>query len=44
MFTVTPEFPPFVEEVLRARGHRLVGLVTAPGPRARRTDGYRGVA
>ena len=44
MFTVSPERPPAFEPALRAMGHRLVGLVTAPGPRSRRTDGYLGVA
>lgn len=44
MFSVLPPFPPFVESLLRERGHRLVGILTAPGPRSRRTDGYRAVA
>ncbi|MGN6359731.1 MAG: methionyl-tRNA formyltransferase [Thermomicrobiales bacterium] len=44
MFTATPAMPPAFEPVLRAMGHRVVGLVTAPGPRSRRTDGYLGVA
>ena len=44
MFTVNPAFPPSAERLLRARGHRLVGILTAPGPRTRRTDGYLGVA
>lgn len=43
-FTVMPIVPPMVESLLRERGHRLVGILTAPGPRTRRTDGYRGVA
>lgn len=25
-------------------GHKVVGIVTAPGPRSRRTDDYRAVA
>ncbi len=44
VFTVQPFIPPMVESLLRERGHRLVGIITAPGPRTRRTDGYRGVA
>ncbi len=44
VFTVLPVFPPMIESLLRPRGHRLVGILTAPGPRSRRTDGYRGVA
>ena len=42
--TVLPVMPPMVESLLHERGHRLVGILTAPGPRTRRTDGYRGVA
>ena len=30
MFSVLPPFPPFVESLLRERGHRLVGILTAP--------------
>ncbi|CAN5794820.1 N/A [soil metagenome] len=33
-----------VEKELNAQGHRLVGILTAPGPRTRRTDGYREIA
>jgi methionyl-tRNA formyltransferase len=44
MFTVNPPVVPVVEGVLREAGHRLVGLVTAAGPRRRRTPGYREVA
>ncbi len=44
MFTVNPPHPAIVEALLREQGHRLVGLVTAAGPRSRRTDGYLGVA
>lgn len=44
LFSVLPVVPPLVEPVVRDCGHRLVGLVTAPGPRARRDDGYLGVA
>lgn len=44
LFSVIPEIPPMIEAVLRECGHRLVGIVTAPGPRSRRTDGYRGIA
>jgi len=33
-----------VEPILRDCGHRLVGIVTAPGPRSRRSDGYRAIA
>lgn len=44
IFSVIPAVPPLLEPVLRDCGHRLVGLVTAPGPRSRRDDGYLGVA
>lgn len=32
------------EQQLAARGHKVVGMLTAPGPRGRRTDGYREIA
>ncbi len=32
-----------VDEVLRPLGHRIVGLVTSPGPKRRRSDSYRDV-
>lgn len=44
LFCVLPEVPAMVEPILRECGHRLVGIVTAPGPRSRRTDGYRTIA
>ncbi|MEZ4521372.1 MAG: formyltransferase family protein [Thermomicrobiales bacterium] len=44
LFTAGPNFIPLIEEWLGSRGHRLVGLVGAPGPRSRRTDDYLGVA
>ncbi len=44
LFCVIPEPPALVEPLLRECGHRLVGIVTAPGPRSRRTDGYRAIA
>ncbi len=31
---------PLIENILRRKGHRLVGVVSAPGPRTRRTDDY----
>ena len=34
----------WMEPLLAARGHRVVGLLTAPGPRARRTDDYLQIA
>ncbi len=33
-----------LEQQLAARGHKVVGILTAPGPRGRRTDGYKEVA
>ena len=44
LFTVLPEFIPSAEEFYAERGHRLVGIVSAPGPRTRRTDGYRAMS
>lgn len=44
MFTVIPLFVPMFERVLAEKGHRLVGIVTAPGPRSRRSDDYLQVA
>jgi methionyl-tRNA formyltransferase len=44
LFCVILEVPEMIEPVLRDCGHRLVGIVTAPGPRGRRTDGYRAIA
>ena len=32
------------DQQLAARGHRVVGILTAPGPRSRRTDGYKEIA
>ncbi|HET7034743.1 MAG TPA: formyltransferase family protein [Thermomicrobiaceae bacterium] len=40
MFTVSPFYIPIAEDLLRQKGHRLVGVVSAPGPRTRRTDDY----
>ena len=40
LFTVNPMFIPKAEAMLNERGHRLVGIVTAPGPRSRRTNDY----
>ena len=42
--TVWPQFLILVEAPLHERVHRIVGIVTAPGPRARRTNGSLGVA
>jgi methionyl-tRNA formyltransferase len=44
MFTVVPFAVTLYEELLRSRGHRLVGVLTAPGPRSRRTDEFKEVA
>lgn len=44
LFCVIPEVPMLIEPVLRECGHRLVGIVTAPGPRSRRSAGYREIA
>jgi methionyl-tRNA formyltransferase len=44
LFCVMPEVPGVIEPILRECGHRLIGIVTAPGPRSRRTDGYRAIA
>ena len=42
--TATAMIAARLEQQLSARGHRVVGMLTAPGPRGRRTDGYREVA
>ncbi len=42
--TVIGLFVPHMEDVLGQKGHRLVGVLTAPGPKSRRTDGYLDVA
>lgn len=42
--SVSPWLLPLVEEELNAQGHKLVGILTAPGPRTRRTDEYREMA
>ena len=44
LFTVTAEAVPRAAALLAAKGHRLVGVVSAPGPKARRTDDYLAVA
>lgn len=44
LFTVTADTVPIFEQKLSSRGHRLVGVVTTPGPHVRRTDGYLEVA
>jgi methionyl-tRNA formyltransferase len=44
MFTLLPFVVDMFEELLRERGHRLVGIVTAPGPRIRRSEEYRAIA
>ncbi|HET9014902.1 MAG TPA: formyltransferase family protein [Thermomicrobiaceae bacterium] len=44
LFTVTAEAVPIVDALLATKGHRLVGVVTAPGPKIRRTDDYLAVA
>lgn len=33
----------FLDGFLRSLGHRIVGVVTTPGPRSRRSEDYRGV-
>src|SRR5262249_29975129 len=33
----------FLDGFLRSLGHRIVGVLTTPGPRARRSDDYRSV-
>lgn len=43
LFTVFPDITPTYEEALRTRGHKLLAVFTAPGPRTRRSDDYRGV-
>ena len=40
LFTVAPFAIPAIEGMLKQKGHRLVGVVSAAGPRARRTDDY----
>lgn len=42
--TVVPQFPQAVNMLLQQRGHRLVAVLTAPGPRSRRSDDYLSVA
>lgn len=42
--TVVPQFPQAVSMMLQQRGHRLVAVLTAPGPRSRRSDDYLAVA
>src|SRR4051794_34613226 len=32
-----------LDEILRPMGHRIVGVVTSPGPKRRRSEGYRDV-
>ena len=44
MFTVIPWFVGQFESILNERGHKLAGIVTAPGPRTRRSEEYREVA
>ncbi len=44
LITVTGDFVPTLEGWLKQKGHRLVGVLSAPGPRSRRTDGYLDVA
>lgn len=44
LFAVQPSAVSNQERILAESGHRLVGIVTAPGPRSRRTDGYREIA
>lgn len=44
LFSVTAAVIPALERGLKEQGHRLVGVLTAPGPRARRTDDYLEVA
>jgi hypothetical protein len=44
MLTVTPLIVPRLEQLLNRFGHKLVGVLTAPGPRSRRTDDYLQVA
>jgi methionyl-tRNA formyltransferase len=43
LFTVFPDIVAIYERVLAERGHRLLALFTAPGPRTRRSDDYRAV-
>jgi methionyl-tRNA formyltransferase len=34
------QIPPAFDQLMRAHGHRLVGVVTGPGPKSRRTTTY----
>lgn len=43
IFTVLDDVVHSIEQVLDARGDRLVGVVTAPGPRSRRSDEFQNV-
>ena len=44
LFTATAFAVPVLKERLRTRGHKLVGVVAALGPRSRRTNDYQDVA
>ena len=44
MFTLLPFAIDQLEPILREKGHKLVGIVTAPGPVSRRSDEFRKVA
>lgn len=44
LFTVAEDVVVGVQQILEARGDRLVGVLTAPGPRTRQTDEYRSIA
>jgi methionyl-tRNA formyltransferase len=43
VFTLLPGLLQVVEQYINSRGDKLVGVVTAPGPRTRRSDEYRQV-
>jgi methionyl-tRNA formyltransferase len=43
VITVRPGVVTSYEKLLRERGHKLVGVLTAPGPNVRRSDEYREV-
>lgn len=43
IFSLIPEYVRVFDRLLTSRGHKLVGLVTAPGPSTRRSDEYRAV-
>lgn len=44
LITAVPMALGWLDPLLRSKGHRVVGILTAPGPRSRRTDDYAAIA